>query len=167
MVLSTFTLTMNTVKLFLFCDIGVKNFCYLICDQQKKILDFETEVNFEKDTINSVIDYMEKICDAYPLRCVFIESQIFKNVKCLRIETVISTYLTLKNVSFKLVQSSRKYNLLGFASQNYRKRKKFVVEKGEEMLKTMQVSEQLKEKIDSLKKKDDFYDCVLMMCTEL
>ena len=155
--------------MILFCDIGIKHFCYLICNQQKKIFDFET-LAFSRNTTTSVIDLFEKIREIYQLENVFIESQIFKNASCLKIETIISTYLTLKNIPFKMVQSSKKYRVLEMDSEKkkiYRERKKFVVEKGEELLKKTEVEKTVVDKIQQLKKKDDFYDCVLMMFTEI
>lgn len=151
--------------MFLFCDIGTKNFCYLICDEKKEILNFEI-LNFEKDTINSVLRFLQSL-STYSFTSVFIEAQIFKNAKCLRIETVIATYLTLNKIPFKLVQASKKYRLLGFSSHDYRLRKKFVVEKGAEMLKDAVTSDDIRQRIKDLKKKDDVYDCILMMFTEL
>jgi hypothetical protein len=108
---------------------------------------------------------MENI--AKDTRMIFIESQNFRNTTCVRVETVILTYLTIRKIPFKKVHPYRKLKLLGINSPSYSVRKKNIVSFGEETISSCLYNEEIKQKIENLKKKDDFYDCLLMAITEL
>lgn len=152
----------------IFFDLGVKNFCYLICeivDNELKIIDFSL-VNL-KNLIHDVILLLNNLTEQYKFQNIFVESQNYHNTKCIKIETVILTYLTLNNLPFKKVIPSKKLKLLNIDSTSYSIRKKGVVNLGEKILSCTPLPKNLNEKLINLKKKDDFYDCFLMAITEL
>jgi Poxvirus A22 protein. len=155
----------------LFCDVGIKNFCFLICELKDKLtlVTFDLIELASPLKIREIIDLLDLIYKNYQIETFYIESQNFKNTKCIRVETAIITYLNLYNYKFKRVQPKKKLTKLSIDSTSYTSRKKGVVNIGEKMLyqDNIVVSEELNTKISALRKKDDFYDCFLMAITEL
>jgi uncharacterized membrane protein len=153
-------------EMFIFFDIGVSNFCYLICeltDKKIKVIDFDI-VRFGKNIVGEVISFLD---DTPRPEKFFIEVQYHKNSKCTKIETVILTYLTINNLRYKKVHPFHKIKVLNLDSSSYSVRKKSVIEHGKIKLKETIISDQLLDKLDELKKQDDFFDCLLMAWTEL
>lgn len=152
--------------MYLFFDIGVKNFCYFLCkitDEKLEIIDFQI-IDLKNDTIKSVINLLDNL--PRPEK-YFVEIQNYRNTKCIKIETVIITYLSINKLKFKKVHSFRKIKMLKLNSSSYHIRKKSVIELGERLLPSSLMSDSLKEKVNGLSKRDDFFDCFLMALTEL
>lgn len=149
----------------IFLDIGTKNFCFLKCniiEDNLRVIDFDL-IELKTPIVTSIIS----VLDALGPSNFYIELQNRRNIQCIKIETMIETYLTLKNLPFKKVHPNKKLKILNLCSTSYYTRKKSVVSAGRKMIKKAIISQTLSEKIEGLKKKDDFYDCYLMAITEL
>jgi hypothetical protein len=173
---------LHTTPHYVFFDIGMKHFCFLVCELIKpplsesvhqtsdlKIVDFQVLAltNYITDTI-SLLHRLQGLPQAH----WYIESQNYKNTRCVKIETVIVTFASLKKISFTKVQPYKKLKILDIDSSSYNKRKSGVVAIGEKIVGKLASSNDLcpqhiMGKIQQLKKKDDFYDCILMAVTEL
>lgn len=155
--------------MFVFFDIGIKNFCYLICklhNEKLEIIDFEI-VSLTQPLIASTIFLLDKITSLPDIEKYFIELQNYRNVKCIKIETAIETYLRINRLYFAKVHPFKKLKSLGIFSSSYFIRKKRVVEHGEKFLTHVVLSQKVSSKLSELKKKDDFFDCFLMAITEI
>jgi hypothetical protein len=156
---------------FIFCDVGIKNFCYIIVDKAANnstidFLDFEIKEFNIKNLIRDVLDLIEELYEKYIIQHFYIELQSFHNARCSKIETVLATYLTEHGLSFSRVRAQDKLKKHDITTKNYVMRKKEAIRIGEIELQKHSYG-CITEKINSLKKKDDFYDCVLMAVTEL
>jgi Holliday junction resolvasome RuvABC endonuclease subunit len=158
----------------IFCDLGTKNFCYLVCSKEDNIttlIDMEI-ILFKKHTnkaklITEVIKLISDLVEKYSDSKFFIESQHHNNIKCLKIEYIILTYLQTNNLKFKSVSPKSKFKILDITYTNYHNRKKQVVKYGKELLENSEnIINNIQEKIEKLEKLDDFYDCFLMCITE-
>lgn len=161
-----------SVKYYMICDVGTKNFCYLIVsvDDATKILTFvafEIVVFNTKALVADVVATMERVCDTYPLTRVYIELQVWKNNMCSKIETIQSTFLYLRQIQYKKVTAQSKLKLFNITTSTYSVRKAEAVRIGKELLLAHTCTNEVIVRLESLKKKDDFYDCVLMAVTEL
>lgn len=149
----------------IFCDIGIKNFCYMSCEFNEKI----TIKNFEilqfvstgLKLIKELNNFIEKFEN---VNCFYIESQIYFNTKCVRIESILQSLLFSKGIKFEKINAKRKLILFNIGTKSYSKRKRSCIKLGEELIK-LTINE-CEEKIKTLTKKDDFYDCVLMAITK-
>lgn len=156
--------------IYVYCDVGVKNFCYLVVKKHSNILlefiEFDIKEFSVKDVISDVLDMLEDLMERYEIIKFGIELQNFRNTRCVKIETVIATYLTLKNIHFNRIQAQTKLRRLNITTSSYSKRKKEAILKGEELIKQHEYSKII-DKISTLKKKDDLYDCILMAIVDL
>jgi Poxvirus A22 protein. len=152
--------------MFVFFDIGVKNFCYFRCkvtDKKLELINFEV-VKLQNPLTESVIKLLD---DLKENEFFFVEIQNYRNTKCIKIETIIITYLIIHALPHKRVSPFRKIKLLQLDSSSYTKRKNAIISYGEKIVNNVIKSNAIKQKIENLKKKDDFYDCLLMAITEL
>jgi hypothetical protein len=143
------------------CDIGTKNFCYILC-KDKVLIDFEIVQFDKKKLIEQVINMMTML----DIDKCFVENQVFSNTVCIKIQTIIETYCHMNKIYCKKVSPTKKFNVLNIDHSSYDIRKKNSVKYGTEYINKMNLDQDLLEKINRLKKKDDFYDCILMMITE-
>lgn len=111
-------------------DIGVKHFAYAILkqdlNQRCEIVDFDIiEINKNKDLINDLIEWFEKLEKFLGLiNCVIIEQQVKNNVKALIIQNIIMTICTLKGIDYYVFNPKLKFKLMGETIKlNYKERK--------------------------------------------
>uniref|UniRef100_A0A6C0JPY8 Mitochondrial resolvase Ydc2 catalytic domain-containing protein n=1 Tax=viral metagenome TaxID=1070528 RepID=A0A6C0JPY8_9ZZZZ len=163
-----------------FFDLGTENFCHIVfetVDKEKKIINFEiTKFKMNKSIYKSITNFFDNLCERYKIDKFYVEQQVSKNKNCCKIQCIIETYLCIKRKKYKTVNAKKKYKAFSFfekdeyinckSGQKYRKRKNFVISKGSELLNEYTFDDEMKKKIESLKKEDDFYDCLLMEYTE-
>jgi hypothetical protein len=121
---------------YVFFDIGMKHFCFLICECTQsehepsglKIVDFQLLAL--KNYISDTLSLLQRL----PRVRWYIESQNYKNTRCVKIETVIVTFASLKKISFTKVQPYKKLKILDIDSSSYKKRKSGVVAIGEKIV---------------------------------
>lgn len=148
-----------------FIDIGIKNFCYLTVEVNDNVLSLCSFEKLQVNNISEVVSLMDNLVEESEK--FYIESQNYKNTKCVRLESAIITYCIVHKLAYTGIKAKKKIKMLNIDTSNYYRRKKGVVSKGEELLKRCTVSEELLTQISELSKKDDFYDCFLMAFTEL
>ncbi len=143
------------------CDVGTKNFCYIL-GEKKELYNFEIVQFNKKKILQEVFNLLERL----KFDECLIENQVYNNTTCIKIQTIIEAYCFINKIKCKKVSPKKKFTVLNLEHDTYRKRKQNSIKYGEEIIKTMTISDELREKISNLKKKDDFYDCLLMMLTD-
>lgn len=155
----------------LVCDVGTKNFCYILFDNEKyagrlpchPVIDFEIVEFDKKNLVSSVVEKMK----ALPFHECLIESQIFGNAACVKIQTIIETYCVINDIECTSVPAVRKFKILSIPKPTkYSDRKKIVIEYGSNVIEKY-ATPVIRDRVDKLQKKDDFYDCLLMAISEL
>ncbi len=142
----------------LFVDIGSKNFCYL-CVDNEKILDWNLI------SIKSLEELVE-ILDSINFDFLFLEKQMSINSVCIKFQTACETYCILKEKKYRLVSPKHKFDFFKVHFKNYYERKQWVISKGKEILFKKYPNSIFVDKVLQSKKKDDFFDCLLMSITE-
>jgi hypothetical protein len=151
----------------IYCDVGLKNFCYILIQRPVTLLDFEI-CSFQKSTVlEEVCALLEKLIQK-GVTVVNVERQLAVNTLCLKIETAIKTFCILKNITFKSISAKEKNSHL-MKTCSYYQRKKQIVLLGLKLLENITYENEIvRTKVQTLingKKKDDFFDCICMFMT--
>lgn len=159
---------------YIFLDIGIKNFCYLVCNIDSNIITLNNTgiIEIKNTNKNKLIKEVIQIIKDLLIPDLYfcIESQPFQNPKCQKIEYIILTYCESMGYNYKSINPKDKYKILNIKYSNYYDRKKKVVIYGEKILnekkyKNYNIQNNIEHKISNFSKLDDFYDCFLMCIT--
>jgi len=142
-----------------YVDIGLKNFCYII-HNNLEIIDFN--IITLKDSMLSIVKTLNDFVKSLNVHW-YIESQIKRNTRCVKIQTILQTIILLNNQKYEMIQPKMKYKIFSTTGMKYYQRKKWVIEEGTKYLNKLKISQEILTKINLLIKKDDFFDCIMMI----
>ena len=156
----------------LVCDTGVKNFCYVVF-KNKDVIEFDV---LNVKTGNALYNLLNTLSKNYDFNKIIVERAYSRNSKGLAYVTIINIFFKCladhKNVTVDIIidHAGAKFKRLNIdiADTSTRERKKKSIEIGKGLMfseKKLTLSHQSDLKYQTLKKLDDFYDCVLMYYT--
>lgn len=147
------------------CDVGTVNFCYLLFDEQTQmVIDFELTQLDKKRLVASTLELLARIATFDG--CI-IERQVATNQTCVKVQTAIECFCHHNGIRYTVVPAARKFAQLGVERPpKYQDRKRASVDYGSRVLPSV-ASPEIIARVALLKKKDDFFDCLLMALGEL
>ncbi len=149
------------------CDVGVKNFCYVVFDKSTNtMIDFDVCSFRKKNFIQDLLALWLVIKDRFSPTTIYMEQQLLTNILCQKMETATLAFAVLNSIEFRRVPAKQKFTRLQIPYTDYTDRKKKSIKVGKEMFESQVVASQaIRDRVSALVKQDDFFDCVLMALT--
>ena len=150
----------------LFCDPGIKNFCYVIFDKcHNSIIDYKL-IDLTKNYFDNLLNLLKELNNIYQLKSIHVEHQYY-NKKCANIQLICKVYAALNNINYHCISPSLKFKRLNKIynipiPKTKTERKKFASNYNSKLLTENQIND-----INTWKKKDDIYDVILMIETDI